>query len=170
MKTLNDYIRESLLDDEEKLIGRSIKDSQNPFLILKYNYINNGKIAYTGSIDEIKKIFDQYKVMDNIPMNDHLYLAAFRNSLGVEIDGYAECLIEISKNYMKEESKTYKDIKSKCKDFNNESLVITFQEWFGQDNGFIEIMFKTKAKYLKWIREFAKKYQIKKVDDFMYIL
>ena len=44
MKTLNDYIRESLLDDEEKLIGRSIKDSQNPFLIIKYNYINNGKI------------------------------------------------------------------------------------------------------------------------------
>lgn len=108
--------------------------------------------------------------MDNIPMNDNLYLASFRNSLGVEIDGYAECLIEISKNYMKEESKTYKDIKSKCKDFNNESLVITFQEWFGQDNGFIEIMFKTKAKYLKWIREFTKKYHMKKVDDFMYIL
>lgn len=169
MKTLY----ESLLDNEEELIGRSIKDSQNPFLILKYNYINNGKIGHSGSIDEIKKIFDQYKVMDNIPMNDNLYLASFRNSLGVEIDGYAECLIEISKNYMKEESKTYKDIKSKCKDFNNESLVITFQEWFGQDsqdNGFIEIMFKTKAKYLKWIREFTKKYHMKKVDDFMYIL
>lgn len=51
MKTLY----ESILDNEEELISRSIKDSQNPFLILKYNYINNGKIGHSGSIDEIKK-------------------------------------------------------------------------------------------------------------------
>ena len=170
MKTLNDYIRESLLDDEEKLIGRSIKDSQNPFLMIKYNYINNGKIAYTGSIDEIQKIFDQYKVMDNIPMNDNLYLASFRNSLEVEIRGYAECFIEISKNYMKENNSTFINTQNKYKEFNKDSNIISFQEWFGKDNGFIEIMFKTKAKYLKWIREFTKKYHMKKVDDFMYIL
>lgn len=170
MKTLNDYIKESILDDEEELIGRSIKDSQNPFLILKYDYINNGKIVYTGSIDEIKKIFDQYKVMDNIPMNDNLYLASFRNSLGVEIDGYAECLIEISKNYMKENNSTFINTQNKYKEFNKDSNIISFQEWFGNDNGFIEIMFKTKAKYLKWIRGFTKKYNMKKIDDFLYFL
>lgn len=170
MKTLNDYIRESLLDDEEELIGRSIKDSQNPFLMLKYDYINNGKISYLGSVDEIKKLFDRFKVMDNIPMNDHLYLAAFRDSLAIEIDGYAECLITVSPNYMRENSTTFINTQKKYKEFNKESNTILFQEWFGQDNGFIEIMFKTKAKYLKWIREFTKKYNMKKIDDFMYFL
>jgi hypothetical protein len=161
---------ESILDDEEELIGRSIKDTQNPFLIIKYDYINNGKIWNSGSIIEIQKIFDQYKVMDNIPMNKSLYLAAFRDSLGVEIDGYAECLIEISKNYIKENNSTFINTQNKYKEFNKDSNIISFQEWFGQDNGFIEIMFKTKAKYLKWIREFTKKYNMKKIDDFMYFL
>ena len=170
MKTLNDYIKESILDDEEELIGRSIKNTQNPFLMIKYDYINNGKISHTGSIIEIQKIFDRFKVMDNIPMNDELYLAAFRNSLGVEIDGYAECLIEISKNYMKENNSTFINTQNKYKEFNKDSNIISFQEWFGKDNGFIEIMFKTKAKYLKWIREFTKKYNMKKIDDFMYFL
>lgn len=42
MRTLNEYIKESILDDEEKLIRNSIKDSQNPFNILS-QYIKDNR-------------------------------------------------------------------------------------------------------------------------------
>lgn len=70
MKALNDHIRESLLDDEEELIGNSIKDSQDPLNVLasickdKYNE------------DKILKKFDEGLFDDflrdviSIDMND----------------------------------------------------------------------------------------------------
>ena len=34
MKTLNDYIKESILDDEDVLINNAEKDSKNPFIVI----------------------------------------------------------------------------------------------------------------------------------------
>ena len=38
MKTLNDYIKESILDDENVLISKAVKDVQNPFYLLSTLY------------------------------------------------------------------------------------------------------------------------------------
>ena len=59
MKALNDYIRESLLDDEEELIGRSIKDSQDPLKVLVS--ICNDKNNEDDILNEFDKgLFDNF--------------------------------------------------------------------------------------------------------------
>ena len=34
MKTLNDYIKESILDDEDVLMNKAEEDSKNPFIVI----------------------------------------------------------------------------------------------------------------------------------------
>ena len=42
MKKLDIYIRESILDDEDTLIGNATKDSKNPFIIILNSYLEKG--------------------------------------------------------------------------------------------------------------------------------
>ena len=57
MKALNDYIRESLLDDEEELIGRSIEASELNIIEewCREHKIYNGK--FDGTFIEGKGVF-----------------------------------------------------------------------------------------------------------------
>lgn len=158
---------ESILDDEDVLVNNAIKYSNNPFLILKYNYIIPGIIEEYKKIDEIYDLFKKYRVMDEFP--EDCYLCAFRNHLYIEVNSSSEPIVEIGKNAIAEDS-IFKQIQSKYKDFNKNSCLVNFYEWEGRYNGTLEIYFKTKAKYLKWIRNFTKKYEMKKFDDFLYIL
>lgn len=43
MKTLNDYIKESILDDEEELMGRLGGDTKNPFITIHSTWLNYNK-------------------------------------------------------------------------------------------------------------------------------
>lgn len=43
MKTLNDYIKESILDDEEELMGRFRSDVNNPFINIHSVWFNYNK-------------------------------------------------------------------------------------------------------------------------------
>lgn len=43
MKTLNDYIKESILDDEEELMGRLNGDVKNPFATIHSLWLNYNK-------------------------------------------------------------------------------------------------------------------------------
>lgn len=52
MKTLY----ESILDDEEALIGNSIKDSQNPFIVLYNYYLSNDEKIPFGKQKDISSI------------------------------------------------------------------------------------------------------------------
>ena len=82
MKTLNDYIRESILDDEDVLISKSIEDSQNSFYIIKsllnecnYNLKQaRNKQEYIERI--LKPIKDQFMKYSKIK----------KNGLGFDID------------------------------------------------------------------------------------
>lgn len=40
MRTLNDYIKESILDDEDVLVGNLKKDADNPYLLIKQWLLN----------------------------------------------------------------------------------------------------------------------------------
>lgn len=58
MKTLY----ESILDDEEVLMSNSIKDSQNPFMVLYNYYLSNGKKIPFTAPKHIVKIFKQLEL------------------------------------------------------------------------------------------------------------
>lgn len=60
MKTLNDYIRESLLDDEEKLIGKAKEISKNWLLTLKRAMLND------ASEEELERIINQDMVKKEV--------------------------------------------------------------------------------------------------------
>jgi len=53
MKTLNDYIRESILDDEEELIGRLNDDFKNPFITILSTWLNYNKKLQNIPDDEL---------------------------------------------------------------------------------------------------------------------
>lgn len=58
MKKLDIYIKESILDDEDTLIGNAIKDSKNPFITIKNNYIQRGNNFSTEDLKILdKKLF-----------------------------------------------------------------------------------------------------------------
>ena len=65
MKTLNDYIRESLLDDEEELIDRSIEDSE---INIIEEWCKEHKI-YNGNFKINSK-----KEIEPVNLVSHLYL------------------------------------------------------------------------------------------------
>lgn len=60
MKTLNDYIKESLLDDEEDLISGAEKISKNWLLTLKRAMLND------ASEEELKRIINQDMVKKEV--------------------------------------------------------------------------------------------------------
>lgn len=67
MKTLQDYIYESILDDEEVLINDTEKSLSNPFVMIM-TIINNSSNAandYRSEL-EVKKIFNKY-ILDTLP-------------------------------------------------------------------------------------------------------
>ena len=45
MKTLNDYIKESILDDEDVLVGNLKKDADNPYLLIKQWLLNAKSVS-----------------------------------------------------------------------------------------------------------------------------
>lgn len=60
MKTLNNYIKESLLDDEEELIGRAEKTANNWILTLKRAMLND------ASEEELERIINQDMVKKEV--------------------------------------------------------------------------------------------------------
>ena len=95
MKTLNEYIRESILDDEDTLIGNATKDSQNPFRVLKYYYDETDKTRSTDRqwiskwynvVDkELKRIKLPKGVFYNI-FADHIKFMSRSGNLLFDID------------------------------------------------------------------------------------
>jgi hypothetical protein len=89
MKTLNEYIKESILDDEDVLIGNSIKDTQNPFRVLKIKY------------DELKnsyRAWERYaeEVMSKIPLPKGVRYFVGKNFIKIFIESTSTTLFEIS--------------------------------------------------------------------------
>ena len=74
MKTLY----ESILDDEESLIGNSIKDTQNPFRVLKIKYdeLKNGYRAWERYAEE---------VMSKIPLPERMSYFIRKDFIRIDI-------------------------------------------------------------------------------------
>ena len=97
MKTLTDYIKESILDDEEELMGRASKDANNPFLTLKNLLIENikDKKDYTKEVKKLiqKPILDvikKYPPLKNIKFRKHLSLFRYPYAKAVRYSYYSD--------------------------------------------------------------------------------
>jgi len=85
MKTLY----ESILDDEDTLIGNSIKDTQNPFRVLKIKY------------DELKNSYRAWEryaegIMSKFPLPNGVRYFVGKNFIRIIIESTSTTLFEIS--------------------------------------------------------------------------
>ena len=61
MKTLNDYIKESILDDEDVLMNKAEEDSKNPFIVIGNLIVASSHLAKDNSTQQaIDKIINMY--------------------------------------------------------------------------------------------------------------
>lgn len=97
MKTLNDYIKESILDDEEELMNKASKDANNPFLTLKNLLIENvkDKKDYTKEVEKLiqKPILDvikKYPSLKNIKFREHLSPFLYSNNKAIGYSYYSD--------------------------------------------------------------------------------
>lgn len=145
MKTLY----ESILDDEEKLIGRSIKDTQNPFLILAN--LSDSECDNNSIILKIIKSIKFPKPIDN----EYLYLAIKNYSTK---QGKRCCYYDILYPTDTENIKKLRLIFEITVLDKDGKRLISIQPGYSKD---VYEIFKNFARYNTWIRDTAKKYDIK---------
>lgn len=139
MKTLNDYIKESILDNEEALIGNSIKDTQNPFRVLKIKY------------DELKNSYGAWEryaeeVMYKIPLPKGVIYFIGKDFIRIDIKSTSSTLFEIS---FKCESPILP--KNACCLLVDDTIAVGSRGKFGPNA-------------LKFIKNFIKKYDFEHID------
>lgn len=155
MRTLNDYIKESILDDEDVLIDKSIKDSKNPFIVIG-NLITSSKNFNlqkdTIAQQAIKKVIEKeiFKYLPKI----------FKNPQQMFIQYYKEVVaIKWGSNGNEEFLKIrggYNDRKAVVYFFDDPTHVGSFG-------------FKDDAQYEKWVKDFMKRFDLTPTPHDMFI-
>ena len=166
MKTLNDYIRESLLDDEEVLIGNSIKDSQNPFHLLS-QHIKNGENTrlendFKSQI-EIKNILHKF-IFSELP--EHLKNLKIRY-LGDNIYLVIDLSDYVTTEFMVIRTNIYSDVEG-VNTNKDDKLMIFFLDptQSPSDKRDLNKIYKlTKDKQDRFIKKFAKKFNLHPSKD-----
>lgn len=149
MKTLNDYIKESILDDEESLIGNSIKDSQNPFMVLYNYYLSNGEKIPFGEQKDISNILKSLELPLKSKLTAFEIYIVDSKLFAIHDDDYnVLCFITFDDEF------SYNGISYDCK------LFIEFLE--GADWG------RKKMNY--YMKSWAKKYDLKHASKNIYYL
>lgn len=145
MKTLY----ESLLDDEEKLIGRSIKDSQNPFLILAN--LSESECDNKSTVLKIIRSIKFPKPIDNEYLNLEI-----RNYSAKQ--GRRCCYYNILYPPNIENTKKLNLIFEITVLDKDDKRLISIQSGYNKD---VYEVFKNFTRYNTWIKDTAKKYDIK---------
>lgn len=157
MKTLY----ESILDDEETLIGNSIKDSQNPFQFVSALMDNENLLIRHKQ--EIEKLFDKFikTVKSKHPIEINTQLDGIK--LRMKHRAFDPLIILRPGDLWDKDDDPY--------GFSgDQQLVIFFTEPFMEDYHYYG--FKDERYYRDWIRTIAKKYNLKqsKKDEFVYYI
>jgi hypothetical protein len=88
MKTLNDYIKESILDDEDVLVNKVGEEAKNPFIVIgKLIASSNNLPKDTTTQQDIKKVIEKdiLKYLPNIFKNSkHLFIQYFEDNIAIK--------------------------------------------------------------------------------------
>jgi hypothetical protein len=157
MKTLY----ESILDDEDVLIGNAIKDTNNPFQFVS-NLINNERplIHYK---QEIEKIFGKFIKTIKSKQRIEIITKLDGIKLRLQHSAFDPLIILRPGNLWSKNDDPY--------GFSgDQKMVIFFTEPFMED--YLYYGFKDERYYNDWIRTIAKKYNLNKSkkDDYVYYI
>jgi hypothetical protein len=166
MRTLNEYIKESILDDEEKLIRNSIKDSQNPFYLLS-QHIKNGEDTrldkdFKAQI-EIKNILHKF-IFPELP--EHLKNLKLRYlgdniSLVIDLSDYE------TTDFIMIRTNIYSDVGGVNTNEDDELMIFFLDPTQSpSDKRDLNKIYKlTKDKYDRFIKKFTKKFNLHPSKD-----
>jgi len=152
---------ESILDDEDTLIGNAIKDSKNPFITLANLMSNEANLI--DHKQEIEKLFDKF--IKTIKSKRPIEIITQSNGIKLRIQHSDFDPLIILR---------HGDLWSKNDDVyglpGDQKMVIFFSEPFMED--YLYYGFKDERYYNDWIHTIAKKYNLNKSkkDPLVYYL
>jgi hypothetical protein len=149
MKTLY----ESILDDEDILIGNAIKDTNNPFQFV--SDLMSNKVNLIDYKQEIDKVFKKFikDLKPNYPIKIVADTTGVKLSLNGNLESYDPLIILRSAHLWPKNNDPY--------GFSgDQKMVIFFTEPFMED--YLYYGFKDETDYIYWIKMIAKKYNLNK--------
>ena len=161
MKTLQDYINESILDDEEVLVADTKKSVNNPFVMI-FNLLNSSKDIRDDfkTQTEIKKIFYKY-LAEGLPYETtsnirfrftHQFFSMYISKLS-----YNEDLITITQNNL--------EAAKELNTHNGDNIAILFLDDKAFRKQVKEYGFSSSKHYRDWKDYIAAKYKLNKSKD-----
>ena len=153
MKTLNDYIKESILDDEDVLMNKAEEDSKNPFIVIGNLIVASNNLQKdTTTQQEIKKVIEKeiFKYLPKIFKSpQHLFIQYYKEVVAIKWGSNDNV------EFLKIRG-GYNDCKAVVYFFDE----ITHIESFG---------FKNDTQYEKWVKDFMKKFDLEPTQHDMFI-
>lgn len=160
MKTLY----ESILDDEDVLVGKLIKDSQNPFILIYklFEGENNWKDASFKYHSKVEKIIKD--LLGNwLPkvVLENLEIRYYDDGLGITVKTHLPIdLIAIEKNTRSNWQRIMINP--------NDEICVRFPNIISWNAAVKTYGFNTKKKYLKWMENICRTFNLKMVNKDIY--
>lgn len=152
MKTLNDYIKESILDDEDVFINKIKEESNNPFIVIGNLIASSNDLPKDTTAQQyIKNVVEKdiFKYLPNIFKNpQHVLIQYFKDTISIKWNSNSD--IEFLK------------IRGGYQDYN--AIVYFLDSFYAESFGF-----KNDTQYEKWVKEFMKRFDLKPTQHDMFI-
>jgi hypothetical protein len=167
MKTLNDYIRESILDDEEVLIGNATKDSKNPINLFRQYLINrssNNRLDddFKAQAD-IRGIVNKYLIPALPEQLKNLNVKFYGENIALNISSYYS---DFTTDFIIFRANIFSDVDTVQTNSNDELAIIFLDPTLPSDKKDLNKKYGlTKDKYDKFIKKFAKKFNLHPSKD-----
>ena len=151
MKTLNDYIKESLLDDEEVLMNNAKEDSENPFIVI-------GNLITLS--DNLQKDITTQQAIDKIIRNELVeYLpdifktSSWASKKGLVTNYYGNT---VAIKWGSDSNICFLEIRGKRLGY---KVTVYFLDAYHEEQ--VKLFgFKNKTQYEKWVKGFMKRFNL----------
>ena len=155
MRTLNDYIKESILDDEDVLMNKAEEDSKNPFIVIGNLIVASSHLDNDNSTQQAIDKIIRNELVEYLPKifksPQHLFIQYFKDVVSIKP------VPDSDFEFLKIRG-SYQDHKA----------VVYFLE--SHYKSLIKLLgFKNDTQYEKWVKNFMKKFDLEPTPHDMFI-
>lgn len=160
MRTLNDYIKESILDDEDVLMNKAEEDSKNPFIVIGNLIVASPHLAKDTSTQQAIDKIIRNKLVEHLP--DIFKTSSWASKKGLVINYYGST---VSIKWGSDSNVEFLTIRGGYQDY--KAVVYLLDSYHMEQVK--SFGFKNKTQYEKWVKEFMKKFDLTPAPHDMFI-
>lgn len=160
MKTLNDYIKESILDDEDVLMNKAEEDSKNPFIVIGNLIVASSHLAKDNSTQQAIDKIIRNKLVEHLP--DIFKTSSWASKKGLVINYYGST---VSIKWGSDSNVEFLTIRGGYQD--HKAVVYLLDSYHMEQVK--SFGFNNKTQYEKWAKEFMKKFDLTPTPHDMFI-